>query len=245
MSHQNIWLWGHQGLNWRRQWHPTPVLLPGKSHGQRSLVGCSLWVSKSQTQLSDFTFTFVHWRRKWQPTPVFLPGESRDGGAWWAAVSGVAQSWTWLTRLSSSSSSSRAWIWESQRALGNKNFTLSETEAVIWKDPESDPLAYLEEPQRQAGENWDILWGYSQWQHPSLGTYSIMRTQVLARAFLESFLYPICSGSLPTHQRANTSPRDTGCTARCPRTQPCPSEQPHQLNLAQQKGPCSLHMGHT
>ena len=28
---------------WRRQWHPAPVLLPGKSHGQRSLVGCSLW----------------------------------------------------------------------------------------------------------------------------------------------------------------------------------------------------------
>ena len=27
----------------RRQWHPTPVLLRGKSHGQRSLVGCSLW----------------------------------------------------------------------------------------------------------------------------------------------------------------------------------------------------------
>ena len=28
---------------WRRQWHPTPVLLPGKSHGSRSLVGCSPW----------------------------------------------------------------------------------------------------------------------------------------------------------------------------------------------------------
>ena len=27
----------------RRHWHPTPVLLPGKSHGQRSLVGCSPW----------------------------------------------------------------------------------------------------------------------------------------------------------------------------------------------------------
>ena len=27
----------------RRQWQPTPVLLPGKSHGQRSLVGCSPW----------------------------------------------------------------------------------------------------------------------------------------------------------------------------------------------------------
>ena len=30
-------------LEWRRQWHPTPVLLPGKSHGLRSLVGCSPW----------------------------------------------------------------------------------------------------------------------------------------------------------------------------------------------------------
>ena len=28
---------------WRRQWHPTPLLLPGKSHGQRSLEGCSPW----------------------------------------------------------------------------------------------------------------------------------------------------------------------------------------------------------
>ena len=46
----------------------------------------------------------MHWRRKWQPTPVFLPGESQDGGAWWAAVYGVAQSWTRLKRLSSSSS---------------------------------------------------------------------------------------------------------------------------------------------
>ena len=49
---------------------------------------------------------FMHWRRKWQPTPVFLPGESRDGGAWWAAVYGVAQSQTRLRRLSNSSSSS-------------------------------------------------------------------------------------------------------------------------------------------
>ena len=30
-------------LDWRRQWHPTPVLLPGKSHGWRSLVGCGPW----------------------------------------------------------------------------------------------------------------------------------------------------------------------------------------------------------
>ena len=31
-------------IDWRRrQWHPTPVLVPGKSHGRRSLVGCSPW----------------------------------------------------------------------------------------------------------------------------------------------------------------------------------------------------------
>ena len=39
-------------------------------------------VTKSQAQLSDFTFTFhLHWRRKWQPTPVFLPGESQGRGS--------------------------------------------------------------------------------------------------------------------------------------------------------------------
>ena len=66
----------------RRQWHPTPVLLPGKSHGRRSLVGCSPWGHRVGrdwvTSLS--LFTFMHWRRKWQPTPVFLPGESQGWG---------------------------------------------------------------------------------------------------------------------------------------------------------------------
>ena len=33
----------YQEFAWRRQWHPTPVLLPGKSHARRSLVGCSPW----------------------------------------------------------------------------------------------------------------------------------------------------------------------------------------------------------
>ena len=31
---------------WRRKWQPTPVSLPGKSHGQRSLEGCSPWGCK-------------------------------------------------------------------------------------------------------------------------------------------------------------------------------------------------------
>ena len=65
---------------WRRQWHPTPVLLPGKSHGLRSLVGRSPRVGHDwATSLS--LFTSMHWRRKWQPTPVFLPGESQGRGS--------------------------------------------------------------------------------------------------------------------------------------------------------------------
>ena len=43
----------------RRQWHPTPVLLPGKSHGRRSLVGCSPWgrSESDTTERLDFHFT--------------------------------------------------------------------------------------------------------------------------------------------------------------------------------------------
>ena len=44
-------------ISWRRKWQPTPVFLPGKPRGQRSLVGYS-GVAKSRTRLSDFTFTF-------------------------------------------------------------------------------------------------------------------------------------------------------------------------------------------
>ena len=46
-------------IPWRRKWQPTPVLLPGQSHGRRSLVGYHPRVAKSQTRLSDFTFTFT------------------------------------------------------------------------------------------------------------------------------------------------------------------------------------------
>ena len=51
-------------IPWRRKWQPSPVYLPGKSHGQRSLANYSPWVTKSRTWLSDFTFTFIEeWRR--------------------------------------------------------------------------------------------------------------------------------------------------------------------------------------
>ena len=57
---------------------------------------------RSDLQLCSLFIT--HWRRKWQPTPVFLPGESQGRGSLMGCHLWVAQSWTWLKRLSSSSS---------------------------------------------------------------------------------------------------------------------------------------------
>ena len=74
----------HQGI--RRQWHPTPVLLPGKSHEGRSLVGCSHGVAKSQTRLRDFTCTFhFHALEKEMATHSSvlawrIPGTGEPGG---------------------------------------------------------------------------------------------------------------------------------------------------------------------
>ena len=83
-------------LAWKIPWMEEP----GKLQSMGSLRVGHNWA----TSLS--LFTFMHWRRKWQPTPVFLPGESQGWGAWWAAVSGVAQRQTPLKWLNSSSSSS-------------------------------------------------------------------------------------------------------------------------------------------
>ena len=68
-------------IPWRRQWHPTPVLLPGKSHGWRSRVGCSPWGHQESETTERLHFHSCIWRRKWQPTPVFLPGESQGQGS--------------------------------------------------------------------------------------------------------------------------------------------------------------------
>ena len=74
----------------RRPWHPTPVLLPGKSHGRRSLVGCHPWgrtgLDTTKVTLSSSSSIEIcmlgrekgmaTWRREWLPTPIFLPGAS-------------------------------------------------------------------------------------------------------------------------------------------------------------------------
>ena len=92
---------------WRRKWQPTPVFLPGKSQGRRSLVGCSPWghEESDMTERLHFHFSLSCIREgNGNPLQCSCLENPRDGGAWWAAVYGVSQSWTRLKQLSSSSS---------------------------------------------------------------------------------------------------------------------------------------------
>ena len=113
-------LGGSQQVLRRGQWHPTPVLLPGKSHGwcgQSSDLGLPdglpsyLYLSESYVCLIYDAWGFWLYlaggagEGNGSPPQCSCLENPRDGGAWWAAVYGVAQSWTRLKRLSSSSSS--------------------------------------------------------------------------------------------------------------------------------------------
>ena len=110
-------------IPWRRKWQPTPVLLPGESHGQSNPAGCSPWVTQSRTRLSDSALTHAHWASQvalvTKNPPVsagdsgLIPGSERypgggngnllqysglensmDRGAWWTTVHGVTESQT-------------------------------------------------------------------------------------------------------------------------------------------------------
>ena len=88
---------------WRRQWPHTPVLLPGKSHGWRSLVGCSPWgrYESDTTEQLPFHFSLsCIGEGNGNPLQCSCLENPRDGGAWWAAIYEVAQSRTRLKRLS-------------------------------------------------------------------------------------------------------------------------------------------------
>ena len=94
-------------VHWRRKWQPTSVFLPGESQGQGSLVGCCLCghTESDMTEQLHFHFSLsCIGEGNGNPLQCSCLESPRDRGAWWAAVYGVAQSWTRLKRLSSSSS---------------------------------------------------------------------------------------------------------------------------------------------
>ena len=77
---------GPNSVSRRRQWHPTPVLLPGKSLGRRSLVGCSPWGYEESDMTEQITFTLhFHALEKEMATHSSvlawgIPGTGEPGG---------------------------------------------------------------------------------------------------------------------------------------------------------------------
>ena len=82
-------------------------------------------------------------------------------------------------------------LWERETPLLKCEHKISHTpgpraEAVIWKEPGSDPPADVGEAPGETGGDWSSLWGHRHWWHPFWGACSTMRTLVLANATLES-----------------------------------------------------------
>ena len=88
------------GCAWRRQWHPTPELLPGKSHGWRSLVGCSPWGLEESDTTERLHFHFSLWcigEGNGNPLQCSCLENPRDGEAWWLPSMGshrVGHDWS-------------------------------------------------------------------------------------------------------------------------------------------------------
>ena len=94
---------------WRSRWHPTPVLLPGKSHGWRSLVGCSPWGHEESDTAERLRFHFslsCIGEGNGNPLQCSCLENPRDGGDWWSAVYGISKSRTRLKRLTAAAADS-------------------------------------------------------------------------------------------------------------------------------------------
>ena len=106
--HIQLSLESNSYIHGRRQWQPTLLLLPGKSHVQRSLVGCSPWGHEELDMTEQLHFHFslsCIGEGNGNPLQCSCLENPRDAEAWWAAIYGFARSQTWLKWLSSSSSS--------------------------------------------------------------------------------------------------------------------------------------------
>ena len=155
---------------WRRQWHPTPVLLPGKSHGRRSLVGCSPWGRYELDTAEQLHFHFsllCIGEGNGNPLQCSCLENPRDGGAWWAAVYEVAQSRTWLKWLSSSSSSEMLDIpWKFLAVAENRSpvlFLDSRRSLKPSRMRKYFPLSIMAEIKICWVESWNML-GVPHWQ---------------------------------------------------------------------------------
>ena len=153
---EGTWVWSPvqggfyppQSYYWRRQRHPTPVLLPGKSRRWRSLVGYSPCDGEESEMAEQLHFHFslsCIGEGNGNPLQCSCLENPRNGGAWWAAIYGVAQSRTRLKRLSSNSvrapkyMSHNSW---SLQALGPVRHSLWTQVLQLLKPLRLEPVLY-------------------------------------------------------------------------------------------------------
>ena len=134
----------------RRQWHPTLVLLPGKSHGRRSPVGCSHWGREELDTSERLHFHFLLsciGEGNGNPLQCSCLEKPRDGGAWWAAIYGVAQSPTRLKQLGSMNTYGLPWWLSSKESTCQCRSSIPESGRSLGGG-HSNPLQYscLENP---------------------------------------------------------------------------------------------------
>ena len=94
---------------WRRQWHPTPVLLPGKSHGWGSLVGCSPWGRKESDMTERLHFHFHALEKEMATHSSVLawriPGTGEPGGLLSLGSHRVGHNWSDLAAAAAAAAS--------------------------------------------------------------------------------------------------------------------------------------------
>ena len=102
MNSMWLWHWDAEGDGTR---HPTPALLPGKSHGRRSLVGCSPWAREESDMTERLPFHFslsCIGEGNGNPLQCSCLENPRDGGAWWLPSMGshrVGHDWSDLAAM--------------------------------------------------------------------------------------------------------------------------------------------------
>ena len=154
----------------RKRWHPTPVLLPGKSDGWRSLVGCSPWGREESDTTEGLHFHFLLsciGEGNGNPLQYSCLENPRNREAWWAVISGVAQSRTQLKQLSSSRV---CWGFPGDSG-GEESAATHETQvqSLDWKDPLEQGIVYpfqysCLENSMERGALWAIVHGVTKSQ---------------------------------------------------------------------------------
>ena len=175
-----------------RLWHPTPVLLPGKSHRRRSLVGCSPRGCEESDTTERLPFHFslsCIGEGNGSPLHCSRLENPRDRGAWWAAVYGVTQSRTRLKWLSNIAMSYLGHPWW----LNGKRICLPMQETWFPSLSPEDPLE-KEMTTHSSILPWEIPWTEGAWQATVHGitesdvTYQLNNKKCL---ILLKFFWPV------------------------------------------------------